>query len=108
MGHMTIFFSRYEAIPLPEAEDFAVCGGAYINCWIQAQSEEEASELAAVVIHERGWKVVSVDEECREVDESLYAEDDKHREYYDQAVLDGGCYVFHQWPVDDQDGAEMH
>jgi hypothetical protein len=105
---MTIFYTIYEAIPLPESEDFEVCGGAYINCWVKAQSEEEASKSASAVIHERGWKVVSIQEECREVTEALYAEDEEGRGYYDQAVVDGECYVFHQWPVDAQDDDDVH
>src|SRR4029079_17671301 len=62
---MTIFYTTYEAIPLPESEDFGVCGGAYTNCWVKPQSEQGASKLASAVIQERRWKIVSIQEECR-------------------------------------------
>jgi hypothetical protein len=44
---MTIYYTLYEAIPLSESEEFEVCGGAYISCWLKAQSEEEAAKLVA-------------------------------------------------------------
>jgi hypothetical protein len=105
---MTIFFTSYEAIPLPESGEFDVCGGAYINCWVKAQWEQEAGQSASAVIHERGWKVVSIEKECREVSQASYAEGEEGKGYYDQAVIDGECYVFHQWPVDAQDGDDVH
>jgi hypothetical protein len=85
-----------------------VCGGAYINCWVKAQSEEEASKSVSAMIRERGWKIVSIEEECREVTEALYAEHEESREYYDQAAVEGECYVFHQWPVDAHDDDDVH
>lgn len=106
--HMTIFYTVYEAIPLPESEDFDACGGAYINCWVSARSEEEASKSAYAMIRERGWKVVSIQEGCREVTRALYEEDEESRGYYDQAVVDEECYVFHQWPVGAEDDDDIH
>ena len=105
---MTIFYTLYEAIPLPESEEFEVCGGAYVSCWLKAQSEEEASRLALAVIHERGWKVVSVEEECWEVTAVIYSDDDESRGFYDQAVSEGECCVFHLWPIDDQESGDVH
>lgn len=97
---MTIFFAQYEAVPLPHSEQYAECGGAYVNCWLQAASEDEAYKMASTLIHGRGSKIVSVEEGCREVTQASYADDEEGKEYYEQAVLDGECYVFHQWPVD--------
>jgi hypothetical protein len=105
---MIIFYTQYKAVPLPESEEFEVCGGAYINCWLKAQSEQEASNVACALLRDRGWKVVSVEEECRQVTASAYTEDAEGREYYDEAVTDGECYVFHQWPVDPQEDDDVH
>jgi hypothetical protein len=99
---MTIFFAQYEAVPLPESEDFGECGGAYINCWLKANSAAEASELALALIHERRWRIVLVEEEIREVFKDLFSEDAEGRDCYQQAVTDGECYVFHRWPVETQ------
>jgi hypothetical protein len=105
---MSIFYTQYEAVPLPESEEFGECGGAYISCWLRAQSAPEASELASALFRDRGWKVVSIEEECREVTAAVYFEDEEGRGYYDQAVTEGECYVFHQWPADPQDGDDVH
>lgn len=63
---MAIFFAQYEAAPLPESEDFGRLGGAYISCWVKANSAAEASFFALVVIHERRRRALSVEEEWRE------------------------------------------
>ena len=105
---MAIFYMQYEAIPLPESEDFEEWGGAYVNCWVKAESEDEASKLASASIHERGGKIIAVEEECREVTQDVYAEDEEGRAYFDQAALDGECYVYHQWPIDMQEGDTAH
>jgi hypothetical protein len=105
---MAIFFARYEAIPLPDSAEFEQLGGAYINCWIDAASEEEASELSAASIRESGWKIVSVEDPFREVAVDGYGDDDEARSYHEQAVEDGECYVFHQWPIDDHEDDEVH
>lgn len=97
---MTIFFAQYHAVPLPHSEQYAECGGAYVNCWLEAASEDEAHKMASALIHGRGWQILSVEEECREVTQASYADNEEGKEHYDQAVLDGECYVFHQWPVD--------
>jgi hypothetical protein len=105
---MPIFYMQYEATPLPESDDFEECGGAYINCWVRAESESEASTLASANIREQQWKIVSVEEECREVTAAYYSENEEGRDYYGQAVQDGECYVFNAWPVGVQDGDDVH
>jgi hypothetical protein len=105
---MTIFYVLYEATPGGDSEDFQTCGGAYVNCWVQADSEQEAQRLASAAIAERGWTILSVEEECCEVTEDWYAEGDEERQYYEQAITDGECYVFHQWPVEPQEGDDVH
>ena len=98
---MTILYARYGAVPLPESEDFGECGGAYINCWLRASSASQASEMASALIRQRLWRIVSVEEEIREVKGDLFSSDDEEGGgYYEQALADGECYVFHRWPVD--------
>ena len=105
---MTIFYTQYEAVPLPESNEFGECGGAYVSCWLKARSKQEASDLASALLKDRGWKAVSVQEECREVTAAVYTEDEEGRGYYEQAATDGECYVFHQWPVDPQEDDDVH
>src|SRR5262245_51736662 len=105
---MSIFFILYEATPLPDAKEFESSGGAYINCWVEAESEEEAAEQSSVEIRDCGWQIVSVEEPCTEVTDLTYAEDDEARSYYEQAVNEGACYVYHQWPIEDHEDDEKH
>jgi uncharacterized protein with PIN domain len=105
---MTIFYAQYEAVPLPQSEEFGECGGAYISCWLRAQSEREAADLVSALLQDRGWQIVSVEEECREVTAAVYSEDEEGRGHYDQAVMDGECYVFHQWPAVPQESDDVH
>ncbi len=105
---MRIFYVQFEAVPLPESREFEQCGGAYVNCWLKADSEAHAANLASASVREAGWNVVAVEEECREVNEAYYSENEEGREHFEQANLDGECYVFHQWPIEDQEGRDVH
>ena len=105
---MTIYYVQYHAEPMREAEDWESCGGAYVNCWVRAGSEEEAQEVSAIAIAQQQWRIVSVEKECSEVSPEFYSDDEAGRKYYDQALLDGECYAFHKWPAEPQEGDDVH
>jgi hypothetical protein len=103
-----VFYVQYEAAPSSGSEHFDTAGGAYVNCWVRASSEREAREQTSAAIKESGWIVLAVEDQCREVTERAYAESDEGLDHYRQAVMDGECYVFHQWPVEPQEGDDVH
>ena len=105
---MAIFYIQYEATPDRNSEDFQTCGGAFVNCWVRADSEIEAQKLTSDAIREDGWTILAVEEECREVNEHWYSENDEGREYYEQCVTDGECYVFNMWSVEPQEQDDVH
>jgi hypothetical protein len=105
---MPIFYIQYEAIPAPGSEDFETVGGAYVNCWVKVNSEREAREQTSTAITESGWRILAVEEQCREVTEGSYSETDEGLEHFRQAVVDGECYLFHQWPIEPQEGDDVH
>lgn len=105
---MPIFYIQYEAVPAPGSEDFETTGGAFVNCWVQVESIQEAQKLTAAAVMGRGWTIRAVEEECREVTELYYSENDEGVEHYRQAVADGECYVFHQWPAEPQEDDDVH
>lgn len=105
---MTIFYIQYEVAPAPGSENFDTAGGAFVNCWVQATSRREAHERASAAIEESGWTILGIEEQCRETAESEYSEDDDGLEHCRQAITDGECYVFHQWPVEPQEGDDVH
>ena len=105
---MTIFYIQYHAEPLSESKDFGSCGGAYVNCWIKAETQVKAMEAASSVLTSLHWRIVSTERECVVVDEHSYQETDEGFECYKQVVDDGECYVFNQWPCQPQEGDMVH
>lgn len=105
---MLVFYVRYETAPSPGSANFETASGAYVNCWVKANSELEARKQTSTAIKESGWTILAIAEQCREVTDREYAEGDEGLEYYRQAVMDGECYVFHQWPVEPQEGDAVH
>lgn len=105
---MPIYFIQYEARPNPKSDDFAKCGGGFVNCWVKSNSPDEARKVATKAINENNWQIVAVEEDCREVSEDSYSEEDEGLEHYEQATLDGECYVFHTWRNEPQEDNERH
>src|SRR4051812_42851056 len=94
---MAIYFVGFRARPGEHLPKSTEAGGAYINCWIKADSTAEAQKVASTFIRSEGWIV-----ECVEHEAHLIVEpDDESRERFEQAQIDGECYVFHEWPVAD-------
>jgi hypothetical protein len=105
---MAIFYIQYEAIPAPGSEHFETAGGAYVNCWVKVDSRREAQEQTSNAIAESGWRILGVEEQCREVTEDSYSDDDEGLDHYREAVVNAECYVFHQWPIEPQEGDDVH
>lgn len=105
---MPIFYVQYQVEPAAGSEHFETTGGAFVNCWVKVDSEREAQEQASAAVRESGWTIRAVEEDCCEVSEEWYSENDEGLEHYMQAVADGECYVFYQWPVDAQEEDDVH
>jgi hypothetical protein len=82
----------------PEHADHGKVGEAYVTCWIDRETEEEAIEVASDMIVSDGWEVVRV-EEVSTVTEANYDEDDEYRGYYEQALTDKEVVLFHVCPM---------
>ena len=70
---------------------------AYAGCWIQADNEDEALEIAQQRILDEPWSIVTV-ESVDEVDADDYDDDPERLEFYEQALEDGVVIVFHLCP----------
>lgn len=105
---MPIFFAQYEVQPTSDTPEFEVCGGAYINCWVSAESPSAAQAQAFASISQNGWNVVGVEEPCNEATDDWYWEDEENRAYFEQAQIDGEVYVYHQWPNDSREPEDVH
>ena len=103
----TLFLITLVARPRENTDAFRESGGAYVNAWIDAASENQALEQAQREVRDAGWTVESVDDVAL-VQRTDYEEDDPSLEYFDQALLDKEVLVFHTWPVDPQDDDPVH
>lgn len=101
---MPIYYVQYRCRPGARSAAFEEHGGAYVNCWIRADTPEEAGRIAAREIESDGWGIEGVEEPMR-IETSPSEET---AEYFDQAVQDGECYVFHTWPVGDHEDHPLH
>lgn len=98
----SMYFIQYEVRPSPRHEDFESVGGAFANCFVLAESADQAQELAMRNFSENHWEVTAVEEPPLVTSRSEYSGD--WLDWYDQATHEGECYVFHQWPNEPQEG----
>jgi hypothetical protein len=101
-----LFFLAMEARPGPEAEEFGEAGGAFVNCWVDADDLRAAERRAVALIREIGWHPRRLDS-WELVTLDSYAEwepgDDgglDPRDAVTQAFEDGEVCQFFRWPVD--------
>lgn len=93
MSH--IFFIQYEVKPLAQNEEFSEVVGAYVNCFISAPIAIQAEKKALQNFLENHWQVITIEEQILEIFRSDYS--GEWLEWYDIAVQQGECYVYHQW-----------
>jgi hypothetical protein len=89
-----MFYFRFEARPKNACEDADKAKGAFINCWIQRPTREEAESFARGSIAEQDWTITRLDE-CGSV--TRETQPASGLQYFDQAELDGEVFVFHTW-----------
>jgi hypothetical protein len=99
---MKLYFLTYLARPKVGSESFESYDGAYINCWINAESEAQAAGHASASIARAGWVVESL-EQSSIVTREDYADDNEGLQYFEQALIDKELYVFHTWPSSPQE-----
>lgn len=91
----------YHAIPKPNTPEFNVSGGAYVNCYILFAWQDGAEHLARYEV-EKEWTIIET-EDVRWVEVEDFIEDPENKEYFLQAQIDGGTFVFHNYPLDAED-----
>ena len=107
-----LFLLTIEARPEPEADEYGEAGGAFVNCWVDADDLRTAERRAVALIEENGWRPHRFDE-WELVTLATYADrpppDDGEpdlREVAAQAFTDGEVCLFNTWPVDAPDADE--
>lgn len=100
-----LFLITIEARPKPDSVEFGEVGGAFVNCWVDADDLRTAERRAVALIQENGWQPHRFDD-CEMVTRATYIDrkltDDglDLREIVKQAFIDGEVCVFNTWPVD--------
>ena len=92
-----MFFITYHAEPNTGIQNSEI-GGAYINCWIEAESIDQAEQMARTKIEEENWTILDK-EEAYEIQRSDYLENSNGLNYFDQALVDKLVLVFHTYPI---------
>lgn len=104
-----LFLVTIEARPEPGSDEYGDAGGAFVNCWVNADDLRTAERRAVALIREHGWRPLRF-EEWALVTRATYADREPGdegapdlREIVDQAFIDGEVCVFNTWPVDAPD-----
>jgi hypothetical protein len=88
----------YHIVPKPNTAKYSEFGGAYVDCWILYAWEDGAEYLAR---YEVGKEWIILEEEGRWwVESEDLLDGDPNREYFDQAVIDGGTFVYNTYPLE--------
>jgi hypothetical protein len=96
---MKMYFLVYHAQPQPGLKDAKDIGGAYVSCWIEADSIDQADTIARQEIATVKWDVVEK-EEAYEVNADDYSSDADGLELYQQALVDKWVLTFHTYPIE--------
>ncbi len=109
-GPGEVFFVRLEACPEPGSDEFGSSGGAYVNCYIDADDLRTAELRAVALIQANGWQPTRFDTwqltcaECASASRDPEAPDAASpRELVQQALADGEVCEFYCWPIDAPD-----
>src|SRR5688500_15465537 len=93
---------NYHAKPIEIPKEPDDIAGAWINCWINSNDVEDATERALRMIRENGWKELEM-EDYFHVERSDYEENENQLQYFDQALIDDEVLVIYTYPLVERD-----
>jgi len=94
-----VYFLVYHVLPRPDLEDAEDIGGAYVSCWIEADSLRQADAISRQEIGDAKWDILER-EEAFEIKTDHYASDSDGYEFYQQALIDKWVLRFHTYPTE--------
>ena len=92
------YFQIY-VTPKPEATEYGIYGGAFVNCWVNTSDRVVAEKSIYNNLAEQKWKVENL-ENCFEVTLDYYSDNQDGAKYYKDALESGMCLSFHTFPLD--------
>lgn len=105
-----LFLIRFVAEPSPDNPEASEIGGAYVNCWVDADELRAAENRAIEALVGEQWRPTKFDHweiVCRRcyVEDSRYDDDERREslEQVDEAFTHGFALTFNCWPPDAPD-----
>ncbi len=96
-ANLIMYVLTVVAVTTEQHADHGRIGGAYVACWIDRDTEEQAVTVAHDMIVADNWDVLRT-EEISIVTDADYDGDDEYRQYYEQALIDKAVLVFNVYP----------
>lgn len=93
-----MYYVMIETAPSEDNEEKNTCGGAFLDCWVKAETEEAAVEAAKEYAAHNGWEYIST-EEVSIAERENYSDDKETLEVYDEACRYDIAGVFYMWPT---------
>lgn len=106
-----VFFLSVEAYPEPGSPDFGTAGGAFINCYLDADSLRDAELAMLEILREEGWRPYRLEGwevTCAERAQAEPAEagEPSQRDMVEEALNEGYAQVIYAWDIDADDAVE--
>lgn len=98
------FHLTYEVRPTPPNRHCGKAAGAFVNCWVVAETLRAAARATLTFFEEEHWHVVDCTD-MRGID--AVSCDGPRLQYFWQAQVDGEVFVFHLYPMDDEQKHNM-
>lgn len=79
------------------------CEGAFLDCWVKAETEQEAVDVAKDYAETQGWEFIGL-EEVSVVTREQYTDDEEDAdslEAYDEAFREGISGIIYTWSDED-------
>lgn len=97
---MAIYYYMIEAVPSRNNPEGKQCGGAYINCWVNAAAQTDALIKAIEYIDDEDWIFMKTEDAFIAQRDSYLNEPDSLK-CYDEACKNGISAIFYTWQMDE-------
>ena len=94
-----MYYVMIEAVPTADTEED--CEGAFIDCWVDTDSEDDAIDQAKDYASSEGFETVDV-KECRIVSRDDYIDEPESLEVFEEALEYGISGMIFTWPDEEE------
>ena len=98
---MNIYFFMLEAIPSEGNPEIEELGGAFVNCWVKAETMETAFDEAVKYLEIQDWEFIRIEDEYI-TERERWLDKPDCLECYDEAWECGVSGIFYIYPIEDE------